>query len=299
MADIITIVNNRNKKQNTALEAKGYVLVDITARSKDDVWKRFSPNFPHGDIPVPGLNTVSLTVDGLWEGLKTFKDGTGVDTAAFRSKTAGKRKYGELHGKTAHRVRTHVLNTRARCNTKCRAGVKIGDAIETDELVARRSVFVPAYEWVLENKLRREVDVLLGYLSGGRQIALIDMPPDGTRFSHATILRDRLLKLHAARPVVACEKPPVLPGDVPVLPGDVPVLPGDVPVLPGDVPVPPDITQLAIENPADAAIAAADAMDEDELLTYSQLKAIEDEVAGDPQVATGDRSVAAGDPVAA
>ena len=78
-----------------------------------------------------------------------------------------------------------------------------------------------------------------------------------------------------------------------------PVLPGDVPVLPGDVPVPPDITQLAIENPADAAIAAADAMDEDELLTYSQLKAIEDEVAGDPQVATGDRSVAAGDPVAA
>jgi len=100
MADNITIVNNRNKKQNTALEAKGYVMVDVTARSKDDVWKRFSPNFPHGDIPVPGLNTVSLTVDGLWEGLKTFKDGTGVDTAAFRSKTAGKRKYGELHGKT-------------------------------------------------------------------------------------------------------------------------------------------------------------------------------------------------------
>lgn len=56
----------------------GFTIVDVTSRGEQP-WMRFSPFFPHGEIPIPGRpGEVGASVEGIWQGLKTFES-AGVD----------------------------------------------------------------------------------------------------------------------------------------------------------------------------------------------------------------------------
>lgn len=63
-------------------------VINIT--SKGDVpWRMLSPFFPHGGIPIPGAapGCMAKSVEGIWQGLKVFPDGTGIDQRKFSNGT--------------------------------------------------------------------------------------------------------------------------------------------------------------------------------------------------------------------
>ena len=110
-------------------------------------------------------------MSGLIQGIKVFKEGTGIDASFFKTKkplTRSTRKYGEI------------------------AGYQIGSVIVTDYEHAVKQIFVPAYEWVLEHNLAMEMELLANYIQSGWRIALLDNT-DGVSFTHATVVRDHLM----------------------------------------------------------------------------------------------------------
>ena len=57
-------------------------ILDVTSKGPDP-WVRFSPFYPHGDIPVPGESEMfAASVEGVWQGLKVFESAD-VDPLKF------------------------------------------------------------------------------------------------------------------------------------------------------------------------------------------------------------------------
>lgn len=123
-------------------------IIDITSKG-DEPFVRFSPFYPIGGVPVPfSEGVLSDSVEGLWQGLKVFET-TDIDVSKFQVKTMKGlkrtiRKFGNCLGH-----RKGVL------------GIELIDYIE-----ARKIIYLPAYLWVLENKLQSELEEL-------RQLATI------------------------------------------------------------------------------------------------------------------------------
>ncbi len=63
-------------KQNLNLFKNRYGdchVVNVTSISEDGRWVRFSPFFPHSNIPVPmSIDQTSESVEGIWQGTKNF-----------------------------------------------------------------------------------------------------------------------------------------------------------------------------------------------------------------------------------
>lgn len=106
-------------------------ILDVTSRGPEP-WVRFSPFYPHGNIPVPfSPGYVSESVEGVWQGLKVFERAD-VDTARFTVKNMknlkrSARTYGSVLG---HRRGVH--------------GEQLLSYAE-----ARRSIYLPVYHWIL------------------------------------------------------------------------------------------------------------------------------------------------------
>jgi hypothetical protein len=130
-------------------------VLDVTSRGPKP-WVEFSPFFPHGDIPVPfSKGVVSQSVEGIWQGLKVFEN-EDVDPRKFAvANMKGLKRSIRRHGP----IRGH------------RAGVKGQRILSHAE--ARREIFLPAYRWVLENRLGGLVDELRE-LSAARDVVLVD-----------------------------------------------------------------------------------------------------------------------------
>src|SRR5262245_39386528 len=81
--DMPLILESRRKKPDTLHRLyPAATILDLTSRG-DQPWVKFSPFYPHGDIPVPNTpGRVAQSVEGLWQGLKVF-DTEDVDTAKF------------------------------------------------------------------------------------------------------------------------------------------------------------------------------------------------------------------------
>ncbi len=120
------------------------VALNLTSRGPEP-WVRFSPFYPHGDIPVPlSPGYTAASVEGIWQGLKVF-EGADVDLATFANTTMRGLK------RTVRRfgpVRGH------------RAGVQ-GERL-LSYVEARRAIYLPAYRWVLEHRLADLVERLRG-----------------------------------------------------------------------------------------------------------------------------------------
>jgi len=98
-----------------------------------------SPMWVHGGIPVPGMPGVtSDSVEGVWQGLKVIRGR--IEPRFFRGK--GAKRGGKPSG---HRLGDQLLRI----------------------VEARRRIYVPAYEWMLEHRV--DPALLAGFLELARR----------------------------------------------------------------------------------------------------------------------------------
>ena len=149
-------VESRRKKPDTILkEYPGAMLIDVTSKANDE-WVKLSPFYPHGGIPVPFSDGFKAScVEAIWQGLKVFEL-YDVDTTLFTNNTMKGlkrtvRKFGKPLG---HRKGVH--------------GTELLGYID-----ARKQIYLPAYHWVLENKVQDLINKLR-IMSQSQTIALLD-----------------------------------------------------------------------------------------------------------------------------
>ncbi|MGL5958255.1 MAG: DUF6939 family protein [Phocaeicola sp.] len=137
------IIESRKKKEETLLKKyPGAILADVTSKAMDSLVK-LSPFYPHGDIPIPfSEGETASCVEAIWQGLKVFQTAD-VDRVLFQNRSMKNikrtaRKYGAPLG---HRK-----------------------GIQGEELLsyleARHQIYLPAYKWMLENKVSSIIERL-------------------------------------------------------------------------------------------------------------------------------------------
>lgn len=175
------LVSKRSKKAAEGARDAGYIIIDVTSTSYDATFRKFSPAYPHGSIPVPGasLPLAAESVEGIWQGLKVFeREGADLKRLASKSAKCAKRAAGERRG----RVLGHAYGS---------ALLGYADA--------RRQIYLPAYQHVLAHSLDKEVALLRGLLDEGQKLCFLDYETnadvaDTSRpLSHASLLIGHLL----------------------------------------------------------------------------------------------------------
>ncbi|GAA3242721.1 DUF6939 family protein [Nonomuraea helvata] len=171
----IQVAGRRRSAASLAKAHPGAEIIDVTSKAGEP-WVRMSPFFPHGGIPVPQTPGVySQTVEGIWQALKVFEtadvDPTKLDITNMTGLKRTVRKHGLVRGHRDGLYGSRLL----------------------DYPTARRRIYLPAYRWVLENRvsslvkrLRRLADrgdvVLLDYTTNG------DVDDPATPLSHAALV---------------------------------------------------------------------------------------------------------------
>jgi hypothetical protein len=133
---VIVLYNRRVSFEKIQQQHPHAAIFDMTSRGPQP-WIRFSPFYPHGDIPVPfSPGYVSASVEGIWQGLKVFERAD-VDPSKFAITTMKNLK---RSSRTYGRVLGH------------RQGVTGGQLLSYTE--ARYLIYLPSYRWVLEHCLQ-------------------------------------------------------------------------------------------------------------------------------------------------
>ena len=182
-------IESRRKQPATIKRAwPGALVFDVTSKGEPP-WVRFSPFFPHGEIPIPNSpGSYAQSVEGLWQGLKVFEHQDIDPTRWAVTDMRGIKRSGPSRGK--------VL------------GHRLG--ITSDTLLgyrdARYQIYLPAYRWVLENCLVAELEQLRS-ASKTKSLVLLDYETNGDvenlakPLSHAALIKlyleDRWPILHA------------------------------------------------------------------------------------------------------
>jgi hypothetical protein len=170
-------VESRRKKLLTIERVwPGSLVCDVTSKGPEP-WVRFSPFYPHGEIPIPNTpEDTAASVEGLWQGLKVFER-EGVDP--------GKWKITSLRGiKRSGRSRGAVLGHRFGVNSSVLLSYRD----------ARHQIYLSGYRWVLENRLADEVERLRQETSR-RMVVLLDYETNGdiddlsSPLSHAALVK--------------------------------------------------------------------------------------------------------------
>ena len=141
---------------------------------------RFSPFYPHGGIPVPNSpGTFAQSIEGLWQGLKVFEK-EDIDPSRWEIT--------DMKGiKRAGRTRGKVLGHRFGVGSDMLLGYR----------EARYNIYLPAYRWVLENRLADEVKRLRDE-AARRPVVLLDYETNGDvedlsrPLSHAALVKHYL-----------------------------------------------------------------------------------------------------------
>lgn len=172
---MIVVANKRKRVETLMKEYPECIIIDVTSNSQDGDYLKFSPFYPHCGIPVPGMpGKTAASVEGIWQGLKTFESGEGVDYDCLSNRTMKNLK---------RTTRTH-----GRCVGHLYEGKLIG------YLTARHQIYLPAYNWVLENRLS-ELTRRLKRLSQTRTVVLLDYETNGDvndackPLSHASLVK--------------------------------------------------------------------------------------------------------------
>ena len=171
------IVESRRKKRSTIEKAwPGAVLLDVTSRGQEP-WVRFSPFYPHGGIPVPNSpGTFAQSVEGLWQGLKVFEH-EDIDPCRWQiTNRKGIKRAGQTRGKViGHRF-------------------GVGSDVLLGYRDARFQIYLPAYRWVLENRLAADVKRLRDRMAKTQRV-LLDYETNGNiedlsrPLSHAALIK--------------------------------------------------------------------------------------------------------------
>jgi len=183
---LVEIVSRRNLERNLEhvrkLHGPDAVIIDVTSHSDSEIYIKFSPFFPHRAIPVSGMiDTTTKSVEGGWQGLKIFSKET-VDLKKFE--IVNMRKLKRAPGKKRGDVIGHSY----------------GEEI-LDYVTARKMIYVPMYEYVLDNYLTHEMEMLRNILYEKKLLILVDYETnedvEDTKkpLSHASIIKRRLLEI--------------------------------------------------------------------------------------------------------
>ena len=185
------IIESKRKKSATILKIyPNAILADVTSSAKDGLVK-LSPFYPHGGIPVPFSEGYSATcVEAIWQGLKVFES-CDVDVQMFQNDTMKNikrtvRRYGKPLG---HRKGVN--------------GTELLGYIE-----ARKQIYIPAYRWVLENKVANIIE-RLREASKTKTIVLLDYDTNADvenakkPLSHASLIKAYAEGIYPYEDVVA------------------------------------------------------------------------------------------------
>lgn len=152
---MIVIDSKRRKRENILKKYPDAVIADVTSQATDSLVK-LSPFYPHGGIPVPfSEGYTAMCVEAIWQGLKVFESAD-VDVNMFANDTMKNIK------RTVRRF-GKPLGHRKGVN-----GTELLGYIE-----ARKQIYLPAYQWVLENKVASIIE-RLKEASKTKTIVLLD-----------------------------------------------------------------------------------------------------------------------------
>ena len=170
-------VESRRKKLASVEKAwPGAAVIDVTSKGVEP-WVRFSPFYPHGGIPIPNAPRESAqSVEGLWQGLKVFER-EDIDPGKWAITDMSGIKRG---GKSRGQVRGHRFG--------------VGSDVLLGYREARFRLYLPAYKWVLENRLADQVEELRR-MAADQPLVLLDYetnadPEDlASPLSHAALVK--------------------------------------------------------------------------------------------------------------
>ena len=175
---MIIIKNKKCKIENILREYPNAEIFDVTSKGE---FKKFSPFYPHGGIPVPFSGSVtSQSVEGIWQGLKVFEH-EGIDLSCFNNKTMKNLK---------RTIRTH-----GRCLGHQKG---LGNKELLGYIEARKQIYIPSYLWVLENKCQKEIKYFKHLLNNNKTLVFLDyntnekIEDPSTPLSHASLIKQYL-----------------------------------------------------------------------------------------------------------
>ena len=173
---MIAIESKRRKRENILKKYPDAVIADVTSQATDGL-VRLSPFYPHGGIPVPfSEGYTAMCVEAIWQGLKVFESAD-VDVNMFANDTMKNIK------RTVRRFGKPLGH---------RKGVKGTELLGYIE--ARKQIYLPAYKWVLENKVANIIE-RLREASKTKTIVLLDYTTNcdidnpKTPLSHAFLIK--------------------------------------------------------------------------------------------------------------
>ena len=173
---MIVIESKRRKRENILKRYPDAVIADVTSQATDGLVK-LSPFYPHGGIPVPfSEGYTAMCVEAIWQGLKVFETAD-VAVAMFANDTMKNIK------RTVRRFGKPLGH---------RKGVKGTELLGYIE--ARKQIYLPAYKWVLENKVANIIE-RLREASKTKTIVLLDYTTNcdidnpKTPLSHAFLIK--------------------------------------------------------------------------------------------------------------
>ena len=173
---MIVIESKRRKRENILKKYPDAMIADVTSQATDGLVK-LSPFYPHGGIPVPfSEGYTAMCVEGIWQGLKVFETAD-VDVNMFANDTMKNIK------RTVRRFGKPLGH---------RKGVN-GTAL-LGYIEARKQIYLPAYKWVLENKVANIIE-RLREASKTKTIVLLDYTTNcdidnpKTPLSHAFLIK--------------------------------------------------------------------------------------------------------------
>lgn len=173
---MIIIQSKLRKLANIANDFPNAHIVDVTSKA-DMPMVKFSPFYPIGGIPVPFSDGVfAESVEGIWQGLKVF-DKHDVDVSKFTI------------------TNMKGIKRTVRRFGQCKGHRKGLDGAELlDYISARKLIYIPTYQWVLEHKLADEL-AMLHELSHQQDLVLLDYETNGDindpskPLSHAQLIK--------------------------------------------------------------------------------------------------------------
>lgn len=188
MTYTMIILSKRAKKVIEKAKEDGYIVVDVTSTSADATFQKFSPFYPHGNIPVPGLeNTFSESVEGIWQGLKVFSDDA-IDNKKFRIRT---------------------MKNLKRCASDARGricGHQFGDKL-LSYVEARQKIYYPSYQYALRHFLQKELQLLVGLLAENNRIVFLDYTTNAEIYNTAKPLSHASLIIRELESMLSILKP--------------------------------------------------------------------------------------------
>ena len=175
----IVIKHKRCSREKILKEYPDAVILDVTSKGE---YKRLSPFYPHGGIPIPFSGSVtSQSVEGIWQGLKVFEH-EGIDFSCFVNNTM------------------KDLKRTSRTHGRCLGHQKgLGSKQLLEYIDARKRIYVPSYNWMLENKCQKEIEFFHQLLKAGKTIVFLDYDTNEDienyrkPLSHASLIKKFLL----------------------------------------------------------------------------------------------------------